>query len=285
MVEAQLTNQRNRLRLTLRQGLALLSSEGELMGDSNEKLFQAREFAKLSGVTVRALHHYDRLGLVKPSRHTRAGYRLYSESDVARLEQIVALKFIGLSLKQIKEVLSRRSVGLASTLRQQRQAIEEKRNRLELAIKAIQRAEDVAAANDQPDWETFIKIIEVINMQTDMDWSKKYYSEEAQQEIAKCAAIVSPEAIEQGQRDWATLIKEVETAVAAGEDPASDLSQALAVRWTELLKGFTGGNPEIQAGLNKMYADRGNWPSSMPKPFSDEVQAFIVKAIRHQKRT
>ena len=50
------------------------------MGDSNEKLFQAREFAKLSGVTVRALHHYDRLGLLKPSRHTRAGYRLYARA-------------------------------------------------------------------------------------------------------------------------------------------------------------------------------------------------------------
>ena len=121
-------------------------------------------------------------------------------------------------------------------------------------------------------------------MQSDMDWSKKYYSEEARQEIAKRAAIIPSEVIEQVQRDWATLIKEVETAVAANEDPASDHAQAMAARWTELLKGFTGGNPEIQAGLNKMYADRNNWPSSMPKPFSDEVQAFIVEAMRHRKR-
>src|SRR5258707_2883492 len=255
------------------------------MRQSDEKLFQAREFAQLSGVTVRVMHHYDRLGLLKPTRHTRAGYRLYSQSDVARLEQIVALKFIGLSLKQIKEVFSRKSLDLASTLRQQRQAIEEKRNRLELAIKAIQRAEYVAAANKQPDWGTFIKIIEVINMQTDMDWSKKYYSEEAQQEIAKRAAIIPSEVIEQAQRDWATLIKEVETAVAASEDPASDHSRALAARWTELLKGFTGGDPEIQAGLNKMYANRANLPSSMPRPFSDETQAFIVEAMGHRKRT
>ncbi len=278
IVEAQLIIQRNRLRLTLRQSLALVCCGGTPMGQSEEKLFQAREFAKLSGVTVRALHHYDRLGLLKPSRHTRAGYRLYSESDVARLEQIVALKFIGLSLKQIKE-------DLASTLQQQRQAIEEKRNRLDLAIKAIQRAENVVAANNQPDWGTFVKIIEVINMQNDMDWSKKYYSEEAQQEIAKRAATIPSAVIEQAQRDWVTLIKEVETAVATHEDPASDHAQALAARWTELLKGFTGGNPEVQAGLNKMYADRNNWPSTMPKPFSDEAQAFIVKAIGHRKRS
>jgi len=54
---------------------------------------------------VRTLHHYDRLGLLKPSGHTEAGYRLYGERDFARLQQIVVLKFIGFPLKQIKNVL------------------------------------------------------------------------------------------------------------------------------------------------------------------------------------
>ena len=160
------------------------------MNGSSENLFKARKFAELTGVTVRALHHYDRLGLLKPSRYSRAGYRLYRESDVARLEQIVALKFIGFSLNEIKKILSRGSVDLATTLRQQREAITEKRNRLELAVQAIQRAEYVVATSKDPGWETFFKIIEVINMQTDMNWSKKYYSEEAQAEIEKRAATI-----------------------------------------------------------------------------------------------
>ena len=65
------------------------------------RTYRAREFARLAGVTVRALHHYDRLGLLKPQR-TQAGYRVYSEEDLKALEQIVALKFIGLPLKKIK---------------------------------------------------------------------------------------------------------------------------------------------------------------------------------------
>jgi len=253
------------------------------MNGSGEKLFQAREFAALTGVTVRTLHHYDRLGLLKPSRYTHAGYRLYTERDVARLEQIVALKFIGFSLKETKDILKRDSFDLSMALRRQREAIEEKRRRLDLAIQAIQRAEYVIGTAREPGWETFIKIIEVINMQHDMNWSKKYYSEEAQAEISKRAATIPREVIEQAQRDWAVLIKEVDAAVAAGEDPASERSQALAVRWSELLKGFTGGDPEIQRGLNKMYADRANWPASIPKPFSNEVQAFIVEAMKHRK--
>ena len=171
-----------------------------------------------------------------------------------------------------------------SALRQQREAITEKRQRLDLAIQAIERAEYVVGTSKDHGWETFVKIIEVINMQADMNWSKKYYSEEAQKEIEQRAATIPREVIEQAQRDWAILIKEVDAAVAGGEDPASEKSQALAARWSELIKGFTGGNQEIQTGLNKMYADRNNWPASMPKPFSDEVQTFIVEAMKHRKK-
>jgi len=250
------------------------------MTRADKTLFQAREFAKLSGVTVRTLHHYDRLGLLKPSRYTGAGFRLYSEDDFARLEQIVALKFIGFSLNEIKNILKRGTTDLATTLRQQRRAIEEKRDRLELAVKAIESAEFVVSTSRAPGWETFAKIIEVINMQSNMDWTKKYYSEEAQREIQKRAGMIPREVIEQGQRDWATLINEVQAAVSAGEDPASEKSQALAARWSELIKGFTGGNAEIQKGLNRMYADQDNWPASMPKPFNDDVQEFIAKAMK-----
>jgi DNA-binding transcriptional MerR regulator len=92
-----------------------------------ETLYQAHEFARRSGVTVRTLHHYDdRLGLLKPSRYTQAGYRLYSERDLARLQQIVTLKFIGLSLKEIKGTLSQKSFDLATALRAQREIITEK---------------------------------------------------------------------------------------------------------------------------------------------------------------
>ena len=254
------------------------------MKETTGKLFKAREFAHLTGVTVRALHHYDRLGVLKPSRYSHAGYRLYCESDVARLEQIVALKFIGFSLREIKDILKGEPADLPTALRRQREAIEEKRARLQQAIRAIQRAEAVIATSDHANWKVFTKIIEVINMQTNMDWTRKYYSEEAKLEIEKRAAAIPSEVIEQAQSDWAQLIKEVEAAVASQEDPAGTRAQSLAARWAELIRSFTGGNAEIQKGLNRMYADRDNWPDSMPKPFGDAVQEFIAKAMNCGKK-
>jgi len=252
---------------------------GSSMKEAREPMYQANEFARVAGVTVRTLHHYDRIGLLKPSGYTSAGFRLYHKEDLVRLQQIVTLKFIGFPLKQIKDLLNRNSFDLVTALNQQQEIIAEKRHQLDQAIKAIEKAQSLLAANSEPDWDAFRNIIEVINMQNNMDWTKKYYSEEAQQKIKDRAQAIPQEVVEQAQRDWASLIREVETAVTEGVDPKSERAAGLASRWGELLRGFTGGNPDIQAGLNKMYADQSNWPKTFPKPYSDEAGAFICVAM------
>jgi MerR family transcriptional regulator, thiopeptide resistance regulator len=241
--------------------------------------YHAVEFARLAGVTVRTLHHYDRIGLLKPSGYTQAGYRLYRRHDLIRLQQIVTLKFIGFSLIQIKNLLNSNSYDLTNALNQQKAIITEKKGQLDQAIQAIEKAQSLLSANTEPDWDAFKKIIEVINMQNNMDWTKKYYSESAQEKISERAVSISPEVIEQGQRDWANLIREVEKAASEQMDPRSEPAAELALRWTELIKSFTGGDTEIQAGLNKMYSDQSNWPANFPKPYSDAAGEFIHQAI------
>jgi len=243
------------------------------MKNSDACLYQAREFALRTGTTVRTLHHYDRLGLLRPTTYTAAGYRLYGESDFARLQQIVTLKFIGLSLKQIKELLNRSNLDLAATLRLQQAVIEEKRRQLEMVSRAIMRAEKTLAANDATDWEVFKKIIEEIDMENNMEWAKKYYTDE---QLAELKGRWSPEIQEKAERDWAALIKEVEAAMSQGQDPAGETAQALAARWSALIEGFTGGNPAIMENLKKVYAD---WPSDVKKPYSKDVGTFIYTAM------
>jgi DNA-binding transcriptional MerR regulator len=241
-----------------------------------KNLYQASEFARLTGVTVRTLHHYDRLGLLKPSGRTAAGYRLYGERDFVRLQQVVTLKFMGLPLKQIKSLLDRDALDLPTTLRLQREILGERRRQIEAAIEAIERAERQIALGQGSDWEALAKIIEVIEMQNNWDWVKKYYTEE---QLAELAARGTPEVLERGRREWAALLKEVEQAIAEGVDPSSERAQALAARWNGLIEEFTGGNPEILASLKRLYADQANWPDGAQKPYTDEVSSFISKAV------
>jgi MerR family transcriptional regulator, thiopeptide resistance regulator len=242
------------------------------------KLYQAHEFARLSGVTVRTLHHYDRLGLLKPSGRTPAGYRLYSQRDLLRLEQIVALKLIGFPLKQIRELLQSDVSQMSATLRRQRETLAEKRRQLDAAMNAIENAERVVQdINDgsEPDWDVFRKIIEVIEMTNNMEWAKKYYTEE---QLAALRARWSPELQAKAEQDWAQLLREVAEAIGRSESPASAHAQSLAERWQKLIDGFTGGDAATYQGLKNLYADEANWPRDFKQPFSNEACAFIAQA-------
>jgi len=95
-------------------------------------MYSTHAFAELTGVTVKALRHYERLGLLAPNR-TRARYRRYALEDLQRIERILALKSLGLSLTAIKTLLNRGPVGLHV----HRAALEDRRARLDRAIAAL----------------------------------------------------------------------------------------------------------------------------------------------------
>jgi DNA-binding transcriptional MerR regulator len=224
----------------------------------------AQEFAELAGVTVRTLHHYDRLGLLRP-RRSEAGYRVYRESDLKRLEQIVALKFLGLPLKQIRELLDLDLQDLSAALRIQGEVLEEKRRLLDRAIRAIRDAER------EPNPALLKKIIEVIGMQENTDWKEKYYSPEARAKIEIRAKDWTPELQKRWTQAWLDLIFDVEAAL--GEDPASERAQSLVARWRNLVESFTGSDPEVAAALRRLSAEQPNWPSE----FKGQMKMFMKK--------
>jgi MerR family transcriptional regulator, thiopeptide resistance regulator len=248
-----------------------------------QAVYRIQAFGRLAGVTVRALHHYDRLGLLKPSGRSDRGYRLYRDRDLARLEQIVVLKFLGLPLRQIGRLL-KREAPLSDTLRQQQQVLAEKRRQLDVAIHAIGEAERSVRSRREPDWELFTTIVREIEMQNNNEWSKKYYSPGAQAKVEARKTLWSPELQAQVTKQWTELVADVEAAL--GEDPAGPKAQALAARWRTLVEGFTGGDPEIQRGLNTMWADNANWPAQERERFhiDPRVQEFIVEAMNATPR-
>jgi len=244
------------------------------------RMYRIQEFAELAGVTVRALHHYDQIHLLQP-RRTEGGYRLYGIGELERLEQIVALKFLGLSLKQIQLLLDREALSLPEALRMQRAVLEQKRSLLDRAIGAIREAEAAVQPGRQTDAAVLKKVIEVIEMQDNSDWMMKYYDDSAKAKLAVKRQEWTPELQEECSRQWLELIADVRAAL--GEDPAGPKVQALADRWTKLIEGFTGGDPDITQGVRNLYADKANWPASFQrqaKPFMDkEVSSFMSKAL------
>lgn len=273
------------------------------MTKKRKKRYQPHEFAKHSGVTVRTLHHYDRIGLLKPGDYSRVGFRLYRDGDFARLQQIVTLKFIGFSLREIKRLLDGKGSGLPAALRAQRITLQEKRRYLDSAIDAIAKAETIAATSSKPGWEMFQKITEAIQMQNNTDWTKQYYNDEAQKVIDQRKPLWNPELQKKMEADWAALYKDIESAAADEIDPSSPRAQSLADRQDQLVGAFTGGNAAVEEGLGKLWADQSNWPEEFkkqmfdtfakqgvpaaktpaPKLLSAEAEAFMKKVTKAQR--
>lgn len=247
-----------------------------------ETSYKVQAFADLAGVTVRALHHYDRLALLRPNR-TRAGYRMYGPRDLERLEQIVALKCLGVPLKQIKTVLDRDARALPDVLRAQRRALEAKRCRLDRAIGAIADAERSLQPGEPADPALLRRIIEVIEMSDHAEDMKKYYSDDAWAELSRRREEMTERLREiamEGTRKWQALFADVTASL--DEDPASPKAQQLLGRWKALIDEFTGGNQAIKDGLGRAWSDRENWSPAMKQnsaPFSDpRVFEFIHRA-------
>ena len=221
------------------------------------RLYKARDFAGLAGVTIRALHHYDRIGLLKPLRSS-SGYRLYSLADLERLEQITALKFLGIPLGEIKTLLESSPLTLGESLDLQRRALTEKRDTITRAIHAIEAAEKLVQSGEVTDAAVLRKIIEVVEMQPEENFIRKYYTEEAWARRSQIVGEIPPETRELHRDAWKQLFLKVESALEL--DPASETAQLLAGQWVLLVEAGTGGDSEIKAAIIKAWKDHQNWP-------------------------
>jgi DNA-binding transcriptional MerR regulator len=264
--------------------------------------YRIGEFAELAGVTVRALHHYDRIGLLKPQRST-SGTRLYSLKDLERLEQIAALKFLGIPLQEIKLLLKHGPLTLSDSLHVQRQALTEKKRLIDRAIVAIEAAEKAIQSGQTTDASVLRKIIEVIDMQPQENFMRKYYTEQAWTEWAQLRDHWNHEPAETRERynqAWRQLFTEIETELDL--DPASDAAQALAKRWLQLVPGASARNDGVRAGGIEAFKDRHNWPPAEQERLLagfgldpddrtesmqrlDRVNDFIGRAIGHKVQT
>jgi MerR family transcriptional regulator, thiopeptide resistance regulator len=210
------------------------------------------ELAKRTGLTVRALHHYDDIGLLKPSLHTESGHRLYTDADVARLQQVLSLRQLGFSLEQIADCLNRPGFSPLEVIRLQ---VARLRDQIALQTRLCERLEAVAAqlqAAGDVSADEFIRTIEEMTM------IESYYTPEQSEALQARGEQLGAERIQQSQQEWAELIAQVRAEMDKGTDPAAPEVQAMARRWRDLIDQFTGGDPGIERSLGRLWNEQGD---------------------------
>ena len=234
------------------------------------------ELARRTGLTVRTLHHYDEIGLLKPSLHTESGHRLYTAADVARLQQVLSLRQLGFSLEQIHDCLDRPGFPLVEVIRLHLARV---REQIELQKGLCERLEGLAThleAAGEVSAEVFLQTIEVMTM------IENYYTPEQLETLKKRKEELGEAGMKQGQEAWAQLYADFTAEMENGTDPADPKVQALVARQRELINAFTGGDAGIEQSLNRLWKEQGDKLSAQ-HGYDPKLMEYVAKVNQAAK--
>jgi DNA-binding transcriptional MerR regulator len=234
-----------------------------------------REVADLAGITPRALHHWDALGLFKPAHVGANGYRYYDEEDLLKLQQILLYRELGMDLETIGRLVKQPNFSVVPALAAHRTALRRRIARLQTLVETVDRT--IAAqtgGTKMNDKDLFAGLTA----------QEKEYAEEAMERW-------DPEVVKESNRRYARLSDTEKTALKAeqqalsadwarliGTDPAGPGARALVERWRKGIAFFYEPTPEGLVGLARMYNDdprfRANYDRVDPR-----LAAYILECV------
>jgi len=242
-------------------------------------VYKVGEFAELTGVSIRTLHHYDRLGLLRPSSRSEAGYRFYAAHDLLRLQQILTLRYLGFSLPAIGEILGRPDFDLEASMRIQGDVIRDRISAFERVGEALRKLLDHHQATGAWDWELVTSASSAARAglaQKEDKMSEYYAPEELAKRMQEVGKDIPAEEIQAVEQAWAALLAEVRAN--RDLDPTSETARQLADRWAALtertMRGFQG-DPKIGETIAENY--RQNRYANVEGAPTPEDFAFIQR--------
>jgi DNA-binding transcriptional MerR regulator len=214
---------------------------------SGRSLLKVGELAERTGLSVRALHYYEEIGLLLPSHRTPSNHRLYTAEDVARLQRIRSLRQMGFTLERIADLLTDPSItplkiveDHLALVREQVVLQERLLGRLESLARTLRRDGDV-------DTDAFLNTIEEMTM-----WEKAF-SQEQKDLVQARAGKLGVENVREIELGWLGILATLRAAMEKGVEPNSSEVQVLVTRMSELTRKFAGNDEAIQRILADAY--------------------------------
>lgn len=198
------------------------------------------QLAKMTGLTVRTLHHYDARGLLVPSQRSEARYRLYASADVLRLYRIQALQRLGLSLAEVASALQNDASSLPTLIAQQLDEIDEQIARSTQLRDLLRGIETRLRSSHEPDVAEWLRALELL---------ATYDGHCSTGELERLLA-------HNNDAEWPAFIAAVRSALDRGIDLDGDEARALAQRWVRLAMARFGGDASLAKKMKLTYLEQ-----------------------------
>lgn len=237
-----------------------------------------REFADLTGVSVRTLHYYDQIDLLKPSAvDAQNGYRFYDASALERMQEILFYRELDFPLKEIRMILSSPDYDKQTALQEQKRLLTLKKERLERLISAL----DSAMKGETVRMDVFDnKEFEEKRAQYAKEAKQRWGHTDAYRENAAKTAAYSADKWAQVNAGMDGKMAEFAQCKAEGLAPDSSDAQAVVRRWQDFITdNFYTCTKEILAGLGEMYASDERFRANIDGRHGDGTAQFMREAI------
>ena len=246
--------------------------------------YKVKEVSNLVGVSVRTLHHYDDIGLLKPEFVTEAGYRFYSDKDLERLQQILFFKELDFTLQEIKDIIESPDFDRKQALNAHKRLLIEKKNRLEKLIESVERTmESIEGGMEMSKKEMF----DGFDM-TEIEKHKEKYAEETKAKYGDSNAYKESvrRTAKYGKEDWARIMArgdEIHNKIAANMDKGPNnpaVQEGVAEFRQYITDSYYDCTVEIFSGLGYLYVQDERFTENLDK-YKEGYAKFLSEAIHY----
>lgn len=236
-------------------------------------MMTVKEVSDLTGVSIRTLQYYDTIGLLKPSKYTESGYRLYDDMALERLQQILLFRELEFSLKEIKEIIDAPDFNKEKALEQQIELLLLKKEHIENLIDFARRIKTIGV--NKMDFTAFdTKKIDEYSKRAKEQWGQTSEYQEYEEKAKGMTDIQKKDVINSFMLIFAEFGKMKE------QDAASDLVQVQVKKLQDFIsEHYYTCTKEILSGLGKMYASGGEFTENIDSYGGEGTAYFTAKAI------
>ncbi len=240
-------------------------------------MYTVRQLSKLAGITVRTLHHYDHVGLLKPTKVGDNGYRYYGDEALYRLQQILFYRYLDMPLEEIKRIMGRRDFDVLKALAQHRAALQAEMNRMRLLISTIDETVDQLKGKETMDpHKMFGGFSEEEQEKYAEEAAQRWDSETVRasnQRWKSYSAAEKQQILDEGNRVFSDL------AAVRAKGPTSKEVQAVVRRWHEHLQYFWSPNDNQLLGLADLYNEEPRFRANYEK-IAPGLADFMREAVK-----
>lgn len=234
------------------------------------------EVAEMAGLTIRTLRYYDQICLFSPSQYTESGHRLYTKADLVRLQPILSLKQMGMSLEEIQLLLSNpEEQTVAEILQTQISRVKKEIEVQQKLVAELENALSAARSNRTMSIPELTKLMEALKMN-----KEKYFSKQQLNTMESRYENADKQLLKQAEQEFNDLIKKIRLEKEKGASPSDEKVQDLAKKWNDIVNAFSEDDSTFRKQAEHFHAE--NPGNELQYEIDGELYQFINQALNHK---